>query len=400
MYINNHTTMRKYLIALVAVLFLFGTQSASALLLDSGDIVNPKEKVQGDAYLAGQTVQIDSPIEGDAVIAAGKVDIDATISEDLIIAGDSVAVNKDIGDDIRIAASNVTIKGNVKGDVIVFAQTLIIDKNATISGDIIAFVSQLKLDGTVKGNIRVASENTTITGEVQGDSNIRTGDFTLDGNLGGKTTFTASETVDISEASLFGGNVIYGFTKELDLKPNLAEGTKATFDAELLKEKVNKKDMGPKVFSGFLVWEILSAALVIGLIFNFNKKFIQKAVKRVSNWEEGFRAFIYGALLFFIPIAIIILLIITIIGIPLALFTLFAYISLIVFSQAIASIVTAQWLHKKYQFGKSDWQIYFIALGIYVVLSLLAWLPILGFIIGLGVVYTSLGALVLEYRNK
>ena len=392
--------MRKYLIALVAVLFLFGTQSASALLLDSGDIVNPKEKVQGDAYLAGQTVQIDSPIEGDAVIASGKVDIDATISEDLIIAGDSVAVNKDIGDDVRIAASNVTIKGKVKGDVIVFAQTLIIDKDATISGDIIAFVSQLKLDGIVKGNIKVASENTTITGEVQGDSNIRTADFTLEGKLGGKTTFTASKTVNISEASRFGGNVIYGFTKELDLKPNLSEGVKTTFDAELLKDKTDEKDVAKKVFSGFLVWEVLSAALVIGLIFNFNKKFIQKAVKRVSNWEEGFRAFTYGALLFFIPIAIIILLIITIIGIPLALFTLFAYISLIVFSQAIASIVTAQWLHKSYQFGKNDWQIYFIALGIYVVLSLLAWLPMLGFVVGLAVVYTSLGALVLEYRNK
>lgn len=392
--------MKKYLIALVAVIVLFGTHSASALLLDAGDIVNPKEKVQGDVYLAGQTVQIDSPVEGDAVIAAGKVDIDATISEDLIVAGDAVAVNKDIGDDVRIAASNVTIKGNVKGDVIVFAQTLIIDKDVTISGDIIAFVSQLKLDGTVKGNIKVASENTTITGEVQGDSNIRTADFTLDGKLGGKTTFVASQTVDISEESRFGGDVTYGFTKELDLKPNLAEGVKATFDAELLKDKTDKKDVAAKVFSGFLVWEVLSAALVIGLIFNFNKKFIRKTVKRVSNWEEGFRAFGYGALLFFIPIAIILLLIITIIGIPLALFTLFAYISLIIFSQAIASIVTAQWLHKTYQFGKNDWQIYFIALGIYVLLSFLAWVPILGFIVGLVVVYTSLGALVLEYRNK
>jgi len=392
--------MRKYLIALVAVLFLFGTQPASALLLDSGDIVNPKEKVQGDAYLAGQTVQIDSPIEGDAIIAGGTVDIDAPIAQDLIIAGDKVSVNKDVEDDIRIAASSVTIKGNIKGDVIVFAQTLIIDKDVTISGDIIAFVSQLKLDGMVKGNIKVASENTTITGEVQGDSNIRTGDFTLDGKLGGKTNFTASRTVDISEASRFGGNVIYGFTKELDLKPNLSEGVKTTFDAELLKDQTDKKDVAAKVFSGFLVWEVLSAALVIGLIFNFNKKFIQKAVKRVSNWEEGFRAFTYGALLFFVPIAIIVLLIITIIGIPLALFTLFAYISLIVFSQAIASIVTAQWLHKSYQFGKNDWQIYFIALGIYVVLSLLAWLPMLGFVVGLAVVYTSLGALVLEYRNK
>ncbi len=392
--------MKKYLIALVAIIVLFGTQSASALLLDSGDIVNPKEKVQGDAYLAGQTVQIDSPIEGDAVIAAGKVDIDATISQDLIVAGDSVAVNTDIGDDVRIAASNVTIKGNVKGDVIVFAQTLIIDKDVTISGDIIAFVSQLKLDGTVKGNIKVASENTTITGEVQGDSNIRTADFTLDGNLGGKTTFVASQTVDISEASRFGGNVTYGFTKELDLKPNLAEGAKATFDAELLKDKGDKKGMAAKAFSGFLVWEVLSAALVIALIFNFNKKFIQKSVKRVSNWEEGFRAFGYGALLFFIPIMVILLLIITIIGIPLALFTLFAYISLIIFSQAIASIVTAQWLHRTYQFGKNDWQIYFIALGIYVLLSFLAWVPIVGFIIGLVVVYTSLGALVMQYRNK
>lgn len=393
--------MKNLLIVMVALLtFFLGTYSASALLLDAGDFVNPKERVEGDVYLAGQTVQIDSPVEGDAIIAGGVVDIDAEISQDAIIAGDQVTISQEIGDDARIAASTVKIKGNIQGDVIVFAQTLIIDKDVTVSGDIIAFVSQFKLDGTVEGNIRIAAENTMIAGKVIGDSNITTGDFVLEGVLGGKTQFTATQDVSINESAQFGGNVVYGFVDELNLDNQLVDNATATRDESLLKDITGEENMNARLFSGFLVWRLLSASLVILLLFWVAKSFITRAVKRVDTLKDGYRALFHGALLFFIPIFIIILLFISVIGIPLALFTLFAYISLIVFSQSIASVVTAQWLHHKYQFGTAQWQVFLIALGIYIILYMVSFVPIIGWFIGLIVVYISLGALVLEYRNK
>lgn len=393
--------MKHFIIAMLTLgTFFVGVHSASALLLDAGDFVNPKERVDGDVYLAGQTVQIDSPVDGDAIIAGGVVDIDAEISQDAIIAGDQVTISKEIGDDARIAASTVKVKGNIKGDVIVFAQALIIDKDVTISGDIIAFVSQFKLDGIVEGNIRVAAENTMIAGKVMGDSNITTGDFSLEGSLGSKTQFIATQKVDISDNAQFGGNVVYGFVDELNLDNQLVDNATATRDEGLLKDITGEENMNTRLFSGFLVWRLLSASLVILLLFWVAKPFITRAVKKIDTFKDGYQALFRGALLFFVPIFIIILLFISVIGIPLGLFTLFAYISLVVFSQSIASVVTAQWLHHKYQFGTSQWQVFLIALGIYVILYMLSFVPIIGWFIGLIVVYVSLGALLLEYRNK
>ncbi|MEX0597473.1 MAG: polymer-forming cytoskeletal protein [Candidatus Paceibacterota bacterium] len=392
--------MKKHIFTLTVIALMLSTQSASALILDAGESVDIKEKVQGDAYLAGQTVRTQETIEGDAIIAGGTVDIDSTITQDAIIAGDKITINQEIGDDIRLAGSTIIIKADVKGDIIAFAETLIIDKDVTIEGDIIAFVSKFQLDGKVNGNINIASVDSTITGTVLGDTKIRTADFNLEGTLTGKTEFVAERVVNIADSARFGNTVNYGHTKELDLNPNLQEGAVANLDPELLKSQTDRQKMLPNMFSGMLVFRILSAALVI-LIFSWLfGKFTSKATKNLENSKDFRKAFFYGILLFFLPISIIILLFISIIGIPVALFITFAYLSMIFFSQSITSFIIAQWLNHKYDLKQPKIQLILVALGIYIVLYLLKFIPILGSVIGLILTYIAFGTLIIEYKKK
>lgn len=392
--------MTKYLSILIAITFILSTQSASALILDAGESVNIKEKVEGDAYLAGQTVRIQEKIEGDAIIAGSVVDIDAPITQDAIIAGDKITINQEIGDDIRVAGSTVIIKGNVKGDVIVFAETLIIDKDVTISGDIIAFVSKFQLDGIVNGNIKIASVASSITGTVLGDTNIRTADFTLEGTLAGKTEFVAEQSVTITESAKFGNTVNYGYITELNLSPNLAEGVVANFDLKLLKPKTTRQDIMNNMFSGMLVFRIFSSALVILLLAWLAGKFISRATKSLQSSKDFRKAFFYGLALFFIPISIIILLFVSVIGIPVALFVTFLYLSMIFFSQSITSFIIANWLNHKYDLKQGKVQIFLVALGVYILLYLLQFIPIIGIVIGLLLTYIAFGSLIIEYRKK
>jgi len=392
--------MKKYLSILIALAFVLNIQSASALMLDAGDSVDIREKVEGDAYLAGQTVRVQERIEGDAIIAGGVVDIDSSITQDAIIAGDKITINQEIGDDIRLAGNSVIIKANVKGDVIVFADTLIIDKDVTISGDIIAFVSKFQLDGTVSGNIKIASVDSNITGTVLGDTKIRTADFSLEGILAGKTEFVAEQSVNITESAKFGNTVNYGHTKELDLKPNLEEGVSANFDPELLQPRTTRQDIMNNMFSGMLVFRIFSAALVILLVAWLSGKFISRAVKNIQSGKDFRQAFFYGILLFFLPISIIVLLFVSIIGIPVALFVTFAYLSMVFFSQSITSLIISNWLNHKYDLKQGKVQIFLVALGIYIIMYLLKFIPIIGVVTGLTLTYIAFGALVIEYRKK
>jgi cytoskeletal protein CcmA (bactofilin family) len=392
--------MKKYFSILIALALVLNTQSASALMLDAGESVNIKEKIEGDAYLAGQTVRIQENIEGDAIIAGGVVDIDSTINQDATIAGDKITINQEIGDDVRLAGSTVIIKADVKGDVITFAETLIIDKDVTISGSIIAFVSKFQLDGTVNGNVNVASVESTITGTVLRDTKIRTADFNLEGTLAGKTEFVAEGNVNIADSAKFGDTVNYGHTKELDLAKNLEEGVTAKLDSELLKSQTESKEILPNMFSGMLVFRILSAALVILLVAWLAGKFTAKATKNLEEGKDFRKAFLYGILLFFLPISIIILLFVSLIGIPLALFVTFAYLSMIFFSQSITSLIIAQWLNHKYKLKQPKAQVFLVALGVYIVLYLIKFIPVLGVVTGLVLTYIAFGALVIEYRRK
>lgn len=392
--------MKKYLSIIIAITFILSTQSASALMLNAGESVNIKESVEGDAYLAGQTVRIQENIIGDAIIAGGVVDIDSLITQDAIIAGDKITINQEIGDDVRLAGSTVIIKADVKEDVIAFAETLIIDKDVTISGSIIAFVSKFQLDGTVNGNINIASVESTITGNVVGDTKIRTANFNLEGTLAGKTEFVAEGKVNITESAKFGDTVNYGYTQELDLAKNLEEGVTAKLDSELLQSQLERKQILPNMFSGMLVFRILSAALVILLVAWLAGKFTSRAAKNLEEGKDFRKAFFYGILLFFLPISIIVLLLISIIGIPVALFLTFAYLSMIFFSQSITSFIIAQWLNHKYKLNQPKAQIFLVSLGIYIIMYLIKFIPILGVLTGLVLTYIAFGALVIEYRKK
>lgn len=392
--------MKKYLSVIIALVIVLNVQSASALMLDAGEIINIKEKIEGDTYLAGQTVQIQNPINGDAIIAGGVVDIDSNISQDATIVGDKISINQEVNDDIRVAGSTVIIKADVKGDVIAFAETLIIDKDATISGNVLAFVSKFQLDGQVNQNINIASVDSKITGKVLGDTKIRTADFNLEGTLSGKTEFVAEREVVISDSAKFGDTVNYGYTTELDLSPNLSEGVTANFDSELLQSQKRSKEILPNMFSGMLVFRILSAALVIMLVAWVAGKFTSRATRNLENSKNISKAFFYGLLLFFLPISIIILLFVSLIGIPLALFVTFAYLSLIFFSQSITSLITAQWLNHKYDLKQGKVQVFLVALGVYIIMYLLKFIPVIGVLIGLVLTYIAFGALIIEYRKK
>lgn len=157
---------------------------------------------------------------------------------------------------------------------------------------------------------------------------------------------------------------------------------------------------GHNKFSIMLVFKILSAALVILSFSWLYGKFNSKAVKNIENVKYISKAFFYEISLFLLPISIIILLFVSLINIPLAIFVTFAYISLIFFSKSITSFISLHWLNYKYELNQCKVIIFFVSLGVYIITYILKLIPIIGVLVGLSITCIASRVIIIEYRKN
>jgi len=96
---------------------------------------------------------------------------DETIEGNLDIFGGSVVVRGTVTGDLNVFAGSVRIEGTVEGDVSASAGTVVLGPNATVGGNLDAAAGTVTVAGTVDGNVDAAAETITLapTAAVGGD---------------------------------------------------------------------------------------------------------------------------------------------------------------------------------------------------------------------------------------
>lgn len=176
--------MKKFLLTIVISLFLIigiGNVNASDInhfYAKADNNVIFKDKVDGDAALAGQTVNSRGNIlgigfiAGETVnqygkieygfIAGNNVNIKGKVKNSLYIAGNNITFDKDcsVGKDIFIAGENIILDGNIKRDINIYGTNVTIKKDVTISGNINLKSSNITIeDGVViKGTLKYSED--------------------------------------------------------------------------------------------------------------------------------------------------------------------------------------------------------------------------------------------------
>jgi hypothetical protein len=93
-----------------------------------------------------------------------------------------------------------------------------------------------------------------------------------------------------------------------------------------------------------------------------------------------------------VPI-LVLLLLITIIGIPVGLMLMFSYIALIVLATIITSLVSANWYNNRFQMNWGFWQTVLTALGMFILLKIITFTPFLGWLFMLVIAATAFGSI-------
>jgi len=356
----------KKTILLILILMILASFSVSAAIIEHNFLENGavylKEDASEDTYISGGKIIIDKDVYGDLVAAGGDVFIYNQIYEDLTIVAGNVLITGDVGDDVRVASGSVNLESNVFGDFLTTSGDVILANNSSIGGDAIITAGKVVVNGKISGDLIVNAGELVINGVING--NVKTG----------------------SKINTFGENAQIG--GDLTIKND------AKINESIVKGKIIKIEDDEKkyefVFPTFYLITMFIFLVIGGFVFVvMNKKYSETATRTVL--EKPVSSFFLGLLTILILPIIIAFLLISIIGMPVGLLLLFAYLLVVMLSFILAGIATGKSvfkiIKKKHKPGKGV----IVGALLYIVISII---PILGALYVIYFFFGGTGALI------
>lgn len=304
-------------LGLAALLCLGLAGPADATEFRSGDTVRAAGTLESDLFIAGRTVGIDAAVNGNLFAAGWNVAQVGAINDDALVAGFEVALDGPVAGDLMAIAVTLNLTSTVAGDAALTAAELRLASGSSVAGDLAASGGEVELAGTVAGDARVAGGRVTVSGAIMGDLDVAAEELVLlpGARIMGSIRHAGPDRPEIpAGVTVEGGIVQQADPDEPEIGPTLA-GT----------------------LGGALALFLLGAAVY--LLF---PGFVGAAAAEVGG-NPG-RTLLLGLLALFLTPALVLLLMVTVIGIPVGLLVLFLYAIAIVLGLAVAGFGVAELL--------------------------------------------------------
>jgi len=319
--------------------------------------------------------------------------VPAPVAADETRSGGTVVVDADetVDDDLTAFAGTVVVRGTVDGDLTAFAGNVFVDGEVT--GDLDAFAGNVRINGTVSGDASAVGGNVFLaqSGRIGGQLDAAAGTVVLEGEVGSDARLGGG-TVTVRPSAAVGGDLAH--SGRLDL----ADG--ATVDGQVRRSDDLDVGITGPIVPGWLGWaygllvNLLLGAVLLLVFPRFSDAVAARAV------DSPLRSAGFGLALFVgIPV-LLVLLAVTLVGIPLSLF------GALVFGLAVwLGLVYGSFSVGTGLVGLADLDSRWLALAVGVlVVSLVDLAPVVGGLLQFLVVLLGLGALALaiwqRYRNR
>lgn len=291
--------MKKFLTVLLApilALLILGvglprTSQAAEFKFDKGTIAEG-EIINDNLYIFNDAIDVKGVIRGDLIVFGNNVSIKAAVTGDAFIFGNSVTIDEQtrIDGNLTLFGYNTDVKGIVSGNTTVFAYTL---KNTASTGQ----------------DLSVFAYSNVLTGNVGDDARVFAGTSTIDSNIGGELIINAGQS-EINEEKI--GKKIYT-EKEINAIAK-AQGV----ELEKVEEESPKLSTLWTRFSSALIG--LVSMFIVGalLVFMAPVKSLEITKKIAGSAKDFLISLAIGAGILFLAWIPLILIFVTVIGIPLA----------------------------------------------------------------------------------
>jgi cytoskeletal protein CcmA (bactofilin family) len=192
-------------VACAVLLFALGPADAQ----QAGGTVAIESSVTEDQYLAGGSVTFRAPAAGDVIAAGGRILVDGAIGGDVIAAGGVIDLFGRVLDDARIAGGMVTVGAGIDGDLVAAGGSVSVLRKAAIAGRAWLGGGRVHVLGRVGRELRVAAGEVVIDGIVEGDvqvigERVRLGPAA---RIAGNFTYRSPRKAVIEAGARIGGTV-------------------------------------------------------------------------------------------------------------------------------------------------------------------------------------------------
>jgi len=360
-------------VSLLALCLIAFTGVAQAQSIRTGDTITiaPGETIDSMLFIGGNNIDISGTVNGDVYCAGQNVTISGKINGDVFCAGQTVIVSGKIDGSVRLAAQNVIMTGTVGNSATVASQSLILDKSSTISRDLLGGSQSITINGTVKRDIVVGAENLTINGtigrNIKGD--IQTTAVGSTGSIGGNMEYTGMNDPTVANGGKISGKVIRTTPKE---QPN--------------------SNYSPFAFDiAWFIYSLLSTVIFSLMLILLIPRIVSEAAISTIK-KPGLAVLVGSGAVIFAPV-VLLLLFLTIIGIPIAMFILLLGFIILM----LATPFTGYLLGKVIL--KSSKKPVLIMLAGTSILTISYAIPVIGFITTLATIFLGTGMVLLQAKK-
>jgi hypothetical protein len=348
--------------AIFAGTLFFGT-AAHAATIFSGQSVTISSSTSDNAYISGAQVSVYAPLPADLCIAGGTITVDAPVAGDELLAGGTIDVQKPVTGDARIVGGRVSVDDSVGGDLMVAG-------------------GAVSISGKAK-DTRVAGVTVNMTNGSSGNVVIYAADATLAGDFNGDVEVVASDKLTVAEGTVIHGVLKYNAPDQADIPASarIDGGVNYIGSAAWLPTVKQAKTFATAgLFVFFLVRimaVIVAAGLVAGLFPKLTDRVVEATLRRTPE------RFILMALLgfagFVVTPVLILLLLVSFVGIGVALLILALYLLFLLlaylYSAALVGALCMYVIQKK---TRVSWRV--AILGV-IVIFIIGSIPYVGFIV-------------------
>ena len=337
--------------------------------------VSSEETIKGDIFLIGDRIKVDGTVEGDVFLFGHDATVNGHVQGDVFGFAQTLQVDGKVDGNIRAITNTLTIRGTVAKNVLTIDERVNLESAGKIGGSLTIFVESLNLEGNLGRDLMAFGKHVTVSGKIGGD--IR--------EKGSELTITSGGEV--------GGRIHYEGDNPAEVSPKAKLASPVEF-----KKLVHKHEYRD---AHYYVWRVIwtAAFVLFGMVLVLlAPRFARETISAAELYGAPIGL---GILVFFgVPIAAVIACV-TVVGIPLGIFTIGFWLLMLCCAELIVGAVVGNWILGR---ATDTWgMIGRMALGFVIVRIIytpLSQVHVLGLLAGLGIWMWGMGAISLAIYRR
>ncbi|MCI0531106.1 MAG: polymer-forming cytoskeletal protein [candidate division Zixibacteria bacterium] len=358
------------LILSVTCLWATDFKARDYLTISSGQVL------KDDLITAGKDIKIEGEVVGDVLSGCRNLNISGTVGNSVYDFSQNLEISGEVRGSVASFCQNANIFGTIKRNLTLFAQRTYIGRDAVIEGQFTAFCGEMDLEGTVKKGIVLRCGEAVISGKIDGDVDME------------------GERLVIMEGAVINGSLKYKTYKEAKISPQAQITGETKWTPRVKKEKKTGAYRNLSLFNLGLFFGSLLTGVVLIAVFRRKWDRAREAVNKsvLKSLGVGFVAAIC------VPIAALILLV-TVIGIPLSILTILAYLVTFYVAKLVFGTALGVWVFKIFKKNSPASLIWCFIVG-YTTFWIVTGFPYLGTLVYWLAYFIGLGAIITAIKDR